>query len=295
MSSTANNQAAATDWRTIRKNLAVAASTFIAVLALYYGILCWLFWKYEPAFVFAQVERPALAPDAAGLSGFVQVTVTTEDGVPLFGWWRTPDPGRGAIVFFTGTGVSLQDCTGLLGDLGAHGFGVLGVDYRGNGASPGVPSEAAWRADARAAYDFAQSAVPEAKIAAFGESMGTGFAIGLAVERPVVGVMLNSPYASVLRLFQRSGIRLAPRVPLPFRLLMTDTIDSEALIGRVHVPVMILHGTEDWAIPLGEARRLYAAARQPKEMIEVEGAQHVATWFGPTRDRALAALAAWTR
>jgi fermentation-respiration switch protein FrsA (DUF1100 family) len=125
--------------------------------------------------------------------------------------------------------------------------------------------------------------------------MGTGFAVGLALERPVVGVMLNSPYASVLRLFQQHGIRLAPHVPLPFRLLMTDTIDTEALIGRLQVPVMILHGTEDGAIPIAEARRVYAAAHEPKEMIEVQGAGHVQTWFGPTRDRALAALAEWTK
>jgi fermentation-respiration switch protein FrsA (DUF1100 family) len=76
---------------------------------------------------------------------------------------------------------------------------------------------------------------------------------------------------------------------------MTDTLDTEELIGRLTVPVMILHGTADQAIPLAEARRLYAAAHQPKEMIEIEGASHAATWFGPARDRALKALAEWTK
>jgi alpha-beta hydrolase superfamily lysophospholipase len=66
------------------------------------------------------------------------------------------------------------------------------------------------------------------------------------------------------------------------------------MIGRLRVPVMMLHGTEDHAVPIEEARRLYAAAREPKELIEVAGAYHAEVWFGPTRDRALAALAAWT-
>jgi uncharacterized protein len=278
------------DW----KNILVASLTCALVLGALYAGLCYLFWAYEPAFVFAQVARPAIAPEAAGLQGFAKVTVTTDDGVALYGWWRPPEPGHGAIVFLTGTGVTLSDYAPQLGDLAAHGFGVLGIDYRGNGASPGTPSEAAWRSDACAAFDFVHKETPGAKIAAFGESMGTGFAVGLALDRPVVGVMLNSPYASVRRLFEQHGIRLAPRVPLPFRLLMKDAIDSEALIGRLTVPVMMLHGTEDWAIPIAEARRLYAAAHDPKEMIEVEGAGHVQTWFGPTRDRALAALTAWT-
>lgn len=281
------------DWRVVRRHVGVAALTFALVLGFVYAGACWLFWAYEPVFVFYQLHRPAIAPESAGLKGFAEVTITTEDGVPLYGWWRAPPPGHGAIVVLTGTGVSLADYAGLLGDLAGQGFGALGIDYRGNGASPGTPSEAAWRADARAAFDFAREAAPQARIAVFGQSMGSGFAVGLALERPVVGVLLDSAYASVARLFQRGGLPLL-RVPFPARLLMTDTIDSEALIGRLRVPVLMLHGTEDYAIPIGEGRRLYAAANQPKEMIEVKGAGHAAVWFGPQRERALAALAAWT-
>jgi alpha-beta hydrolase superfamily lysophospholipase len=281
------------DWRVIGRNIGVASITFVLVLGVVYVGALWLFWAYEPAFVFYQLKRPGIAPQSVGLKGFAEVGVTTEDGLRLYGWWRPPEPGRGAVAVFTGTGVTLSDYGGLLGDLAGHGFGVLGIDYRGNGASPGTPSEAAWRSDARAAFDFVRAAAPEAKIALFGQSMGTGFAVGLALDRPAVGVMLDSPYASVVRLTEQSGLPFL-RVPIPARLLMTNTIDSEALIGRLPVPVMMLHGTEDYAIPVDEARRLYAAAREPKELIEVVGAYHASVWFGPQRERALAALARWT-
>jgi alpha-beta hydrolase superfamily lysophospholipase len=76
--------------------------------------------------------------------------------------------------------------------------------------------------------------------------------------------------------------------------LMTDTVDAEAWIGQLRVPVLILHGSEDRTILISEAKRLYAAAREPKEFIEVPGAYHVQTWFGEYRERALAALRAWT-
>ena len=65
---------------------------------------------------------------------------------------------------------------------------MLGIDYRGNGASPRGAGEATWRADARAAYDFAHARAPQAKIVAYGQSMGTGFAVMLALDRPVAGV-----------------------------------------------------------------------------------------------------------
>jgi uncharacterized protein len=145
------------------------------------------------------------------------------------------------------------------------------------------------RADARAAFDFIRAAAPESRIAVFGESLGTGIAVALAPERPVTDVLLNAPYASVLRLFELRG------PPLPYQLLLTDQFDSEALIGgSIGVPVMILHGTADENVPVTEARRLYAAARQPKTMIEVEGAGLLAAWEGGAKAPALKAFATWT-
>ena len=164
----------------------------------------------------------------------------------------------------------------------------MAIDYRGYGGSTGTPSELGLRADARAAFDFIHAAAPESRIAVFGESLGTGIAVALARERPVAGVLLNAPYASVRRLFELRG------PPLPYRLLLTDQFDSEALIGGIRVPVMILHGTADESVPVTEARRLYAAAREPKTMIEVEGAGHSAAWDGGAKAPALAALATWT-
>jgi hypothetical protein len=57
---------------------------------------------------------------------------------------------------------------------------------------------------------------------------------------------------------------------------------------------MILHGTADENVPVTEARRLYAAARQPKTMIEVEGAGLLAAWEGGAKAPALEAFATWT-
>ena len=163
----------------------------------------------------------------------------------------------------------------------------MAIDYRGFGDSTGSPTELGLRADAHAAFDFIRAAAPASRIAVFGESFSTGIAIALARERPVAGVLLNAPYASVLRLFELRG------PPFPYRWLLTDKFDSEALIGGIGVPVMILHGTADTNIPITEARRLYAAALEPK-MIEVEGAGHLDAWEGGAREPALNALVAWT-
>lgn len=274
--------------RPVLRGAALAAAAFALVAGLAYAGVCVYFVVHERSSVFYPVPRASTSPSAAGLTGVAAVTIATEDGERLYGWWTPPRPGHGAIIVLTGKGVVVSDYAGLFGDLAGQGFGVLAIDYRGNGASTGAPSEKGLRADARAAFDFVRGAAPEAKIAVYGESLGSGIAVGLARDRKVAGVLLNSPYASVRRLFELRG------PPLPYRLLMADPLDSEALIGEIGVPVTILHGTADQAIPIGEARRLYAAAKEPKEMIEVQGAQHGEVWFGPTRERALAALAKWT-
>jgi uncharacterized protein len=277
----------------MRRRLPVARFLLGALIGLLlftgaaYGGVCVWFALHARSFVFAGVSRVSAAPQDAGLNAVEEVTIRTEDGERLYAWWTPPAPGHGTVLILTGKGVIISDYSGLFRDMTERGFGVLGIDYRGNGVSTGNQTEAGLRADARAAFDFIRAAAPRAKIAVYGESLGTGIAVGLGRDRPVAGVLLNSPYASVVRLYELRG------PPLPYRLIMPDQLDSEALIDAVGVPVMILHGTEDDAIPVSEARRLFAAAREPKTMIEVAGAGHGAVWFGDTRERALAALTSW--
>jgi uncharacterized protein len=228
------------------------------------------------------------SPEAVGLEGFAEVSISTEDGEHIVGWWAPPRARGGVVLFLHGTPSTLPDTAWRLPDLRNSGLGVMAIDYRGYGSSTGRPSELGFRADARAAFDFIRAAAPASKVAVFGESLGTGIAVALARERPVAGVLLNAPYASVLRLFELRG------PPLPYRWLLRDQFDSEALIGGIEVPVMILHGTADTNVPLTEARRLYAAAHEPKSMIEVEGAGHLSAWEGGAREQALKALVAWT-
>jgi uncharacterized protein len=228
------------------------------------------------------------SPETVGLEGFGEIYIATEDGEHIVAWWAPPPDRAGVVLFMHGTPSTLPDTVWRLPDLKSSGLGVMAIDYRGYGSSTGSPSELGFRADARAAFDFIRAAAPASKIAVFGESLGTGIAVALARERPVAGVLLNARYASVLRLFELRG------PPLPYQWLLTDQFNSEALIGGIGVPVMILHGTADNNVPLAEARRLYAAAREPKSMIEVEGAGHLSAWEGGAREPALKALAAWT-
>jgi fermentation-respiration switch protein FrsA (DUF1100 family) len=269
-----------------------ARCRFVARVALLVGgflylLLCLFFVLHQRQFQYT-LGGTRSTPEAAAAAGFAEVKVPTEDGERLDGWWRPPAAGRGVVLFLHGTPGTVPNQVWRLSQLQQSGLGVLAIDWRGYGGSTGQPSEWGLRADARAGFDFIRAAAPQSGIAVFGESLGTGPAVALARDRPVAGILLNAPYASVRRLYELRG------PVLPYRWLLTDQFDSEALISAVGVPVMILHGTADPAIPVSEARRLHAAAREPKTIIVVEGAGHLAAWEGGGEGPALAALARWT-
>jgi fermentation-respiration switch protein FrsA (DUF1100 family) len=263
---------------------AVAVLVFAAVV---YIAVCVWFRQHQRDLLYTPGGWRA-TPAEAGAPWLSAVAIGTEDGERLEGWWSPPPAGHGVVIFFHGTPGTLAYTAWTLSDLAQVGLGVLAIDYRGYGGSTGKPSEAGLKADARAAFDFVHRAAPQARVALFGESLGTGVAIALAGDRPVAGVLLNAPYASLMRHWRLH----AP--PLPYDWLLTERFDSEAAIGQIGVPVMILAGTADDATPVGEARRLFAAAREPKTLIEVPGAGHLAAWNGDAKAVALRTLVDWT-
>ncbi len=270
---------------TRRRWVAVLVAPTLAIVL--YGAVCVWFALNQRALLYTP-GGVRMTPREAGVGWVVAVDIMTEDGERLDGWWSPPPAGAGTVIYFHGTPGTLAGTAWHLIDLAQAGLGILAIDYRGYGGSTGTPSEGGLRADARAAFDFVRAAAPQSRVAVFGESLGTGVAVGLARDRAVAGVLLNAPYASMARHWALH----AP--PLPYRLLLTERYDSEALIGGIGVPVMILQGKEDDATPLAEARRLYAAAREPKTMIEVDGAGHLMAWAGDAKIAALAALVSWT-
>jgi len=266
----------------------VAGVAGLIVFGVLYLYLCVTYALYQREYQYT-LGGTRSTPEMAAAAGFTEVKITTEDGERLDGWWRPPPVAdRGVVLFLHGTPGSVPEQVWRLDQLKHSGLGILAIDWRGYGGSTGNPTELGVRADARAGFDFIRAAAPQSKIAVFGESFGTGPAVALARDRPVAGVLLNAPYASVRRLFELRGL------PIPYRWLMKDPFDSEALIGGVTAPILILHGANDPAIPVREARRLYDAAREPKTIFIAEGAGHLDAWEGGGQKLALDALARWT-
>jgi fermentation-respiration switch protein FrsA (DUF1100 family) len=61
---------------------------------------------------------------------------------------------------------------------------------------------------------------------------------------------------------------------LPVRWLLRDRYATIDRIGRVSAPVLMIGGDDDRIVPIEQTRRLFDAARGPKSLLVVDGADH---------------------
>jgi hypothetical protein len=152
-----------------------------------------------------------------------------------------------------------------------RGISVLLLDYRGYGRSEGRPSEAGVRSDAEAGLRFAvERAGGSGRVVVFGRSLGGALAAGLAAEEPVAGAILEAAFTSL------EGIAAAvyPFLPRILFRRLRGRYDALGALGRVHAPVLVVHGTHDRIVPPAMGRALVEAAAGRGEWYPVEGADH---------------------
>jgi fermentation-respiration switch protein FrsA (DUF1100 family) len=176
-----------------------------------------------------------------------------------------PNPSAKFTVLVShGNAEDLGDDRDWLEDLRRAGFNVFAYDYQGYGTSQGKPSELGAYWDEDAAYDYLVTTLkmPPERIIILGRSVGSGPAVHVAARRPVGGLILQSPFVS--------AFRVLTRIPLiPF-----DKFPNYKEIGRVHCPVLIIHGSQDQVIAPWHGQKLFALANQPKRFFLVRGADH---------------------
>lgn len=200
-------------------------------------------------------------PAASGLADMSVHRIETADGYRLLAWWKPPaDASRPTIVFFHGNAGNVGNRARQAREFIDAGLGLLLVTWRYNAGAGGEPSEQGLLNDGRAALDFvAARGIPERRIVLHGESLGSGVAVAMAVERDIGGLVLVYPYSSVTDVAE-DRFWFAP-----VRMLIKDDFDSVARIGKVRAPILVIHGERDTVIPVRFARRLFAAAPEPKE------------------------------
>ncbi|HEX3993562.1 MAG TPA: alpha/beta hydrolase [Acetobacteraceae bacterium] len=240
------------------------------VLAFSYGLIATLLYLFQRRILYHPNRTP---PDlaAAGLPQVRQITVPTPDGLALVAWYLPPAQSHGRVVLYLhGNAGHIGHRAYRLEPFQRLGWGVLLLEYRGYGGNPGKPSEAGLILDAHAGMAALQEmGFPLSTILVWGESLGTGPAVQLAVEHKVGALLLEAPYTSIADI-ARSRYRL-----FPVDWLLLDRFDSLDRIGSVQAPVLVMHGAYDTIIPTAMGRAIYAASPDPKRLWIAPHAGHL--------------------
>jgi hypothetical protein len=246
-----------------------AVAMAAVLVAAVYGIALSVLFVAQRRLVFrADPSHPD--PGRAGVPHVRPLSVTTSDGLDLLAWFVPPaDPQGHVVLYLHGNAGHIGHRAWRIDPLTRHGWGVLMLEYRGYGGNPGVPSEPGLRLDARAGLTaLAALGFGPDRVLLWGESLGTGLAVGLAVEHPVAAVLLEAPYTSLAAIARR-------RYPFaPVGLLMRDPFDSLTRIGAIRAPVLIMHGARDAIVPVAMGQALHAAAPAVKHLWICEQADH---------------------
>ena len=266
------------------RKLLVFGLVWFAILSL---LSVGLYLPYLKAYGLVHPAR--IAPDRFPHAAWQNIQFTTSDGLTLKGWYIPPRNGA-LVIFVHGLNGNRTELIDEADFITAAGYGALLFDLRNHGESEGnVTTLGLYEVrDVEAAAAFArQTAGYDSPLALFGHSMGGATVLLAAVKIPEIrAVIAESAYSSVEDNISEGVRGLTGLPPFPFAPLIVFFGEREAggdirsvrplnVVGQISPRALLLiHGELDGLILAENSRRLYAAAREPKELYLLPNAGH---------------------
>ncbi len=264
-------------WRVLKIAVIMTVATVAAVLLV-------ARLTYRAVLYPAPLRAPDLLPAGAELHDYVAA-----DGEPVRALiYPAEQPGRRrAVVYFHGNGEIAGDSEGLARELTSRGLTFVAAEYRGYGRSQdgSPPTEEGLYRDAEAVLRglFGDGFAP-ADLTLWGNSLGSGVAVEMALRGLASRLILSAPFTSVPAVADS----LIPLVPV--ELVIGDEYDNLAKAPAVRAETLIIHGDADPLVPFRMGVAL-SRAIPTAELIRVPGGSH-GDLFLRERERLLAIVVA---
>lgn len=201
---------------------------------------------------------------------YEDVSFKASDGMDLSGWWVPAEHSRGTVLFCHGNGGNISHCLDTLRTGNRLGLNVFVFDYRGYGNSDGSPSEQGTYRDGEASWDYlvtARKIAPE-KIVIWGRSLGGAVAARTAVRHQAGVLIVESAFTSVKDLVNDRFSWVPSWVMADYH------YDTRESLGKVRVPVLVIHSPDDEIVPFQHGKALYDSIPGPKAFVEIKGSHN---------------------
>jgi fermentation-respiration switch protein FrsA (DUF1100 family) len=218
-----------------------------------------------------------------------EVAFSSTDGTPLSGWFfpaASPPPQDLAptVIQFHGNAQNMTAHFASVFWMVEAGYQVFTFDYRGYGKSGGSPDQRGLHQDALAAIREVERRMPGRKrdIILYGQSLG-GAVVARALQdlsskERISAVVLEGTfdaYRSIARnMLARSWITFLFQ-PLA-GVLVSDEYSPEESFAKISpIPLLVIHGEKDPAIPASFGRRIHSLAEEPKTLWIIPRGRHI--------------------
>ena len=188
------------------------------------------------------------------------VKIKTSDNIELLGWYHEKNlKDFKTLIFFHGNAGSLENRIHKLNHFRDMNINFLIIAWRGFSGNNGNPSEQGLYEDGKSAIDWLiKKGVSEKNLILYGESLGTGVATHLAQNKNFAGVILETPFTSMID----AAKKFYPYIPV--KLLLKDKFENYKKIKNINSPILIMHGEADQLVPFSMGEKIYEIANEPK-------------------------------
>ena len=189
-----------------------------------------------------------------------KIKVKTKDGIDLLGWYHEKNLKEfKTLLFFHGNAGSLENRIHKLNRFGEMKINFLIIAWRGFSGNKGKPSEKGLYEDGQSAIQWLlEKGLNEKDIIIYGESLGTGIATHLSQNKDFAGVILETPFTSMVD----AAKTFYPYIPV--NLLLKDKFKNEDKVKNINSPILIMHGEVDQIVPFAMGKRIFEVANEPK-------------------------------
>ena len=237
-----------------RKNL---LQLVLIIFTLYFFVLVFLYF-YQRNLLYHPNENNYSGDKI--LVDIKKVRIQTLDNIELLGWYHEKNlEDYKTLIYFHGNAGSLENRIHKLNHFKDMDINFLIIAWRGFSGNDGKPSEKGLYVDGKSAINWlTKKGVEEKNLILYGESLGTGVAAHLAQNKNFAGVILETPFTSMVD----TAKKFYPYIPV--NLLLKDKFENYKKIKNIISPILVMHGELDQIVPFSMGKKIYEIANDPK-------------------------------
>ena len=233
-------------------------SYIVGLVVLIYLIITFILYNSQRSLLYHPSENN-YSGDKLTVS-IDKIKIKNDDNIELLAWYHEKDIEKyKTILFLHGNAGSLENRIHKINHFNDMDVNFLIISWRGFSGNKGQPTEKGLYKDAKSGVDWLKNkGVKQENTIIYGESLGTGVATEIAQNKNFAGIILESPFTSMVAAAKS-------KYPIfPINLLLKDKYESDKKIKNIKSPILIMHGEVDKIVPFWMGKKMFELANEPK-------------------------------